>query len=76
MGPVLVSPLVIWIIIFDLTSILSKYKHKLQIDIKLKIGNQADEKAKNHGYILTSGSAPTKDMETHPLPPILIRVYG
>ena len=63
-SPVLVSPPVIWTIIFGLTSILSKYKHKFQIDIKmiyikLKIDNQADEKAKNHGYILTSGSVPT-----------------
>ena len=49
MDPVLVSPLVIWIIIFGLTSILSKYEHKFQIDvkmtyIKLKIDNQVDEK--------------------------------
>ena len=41
----LVSLLVIWIIIFGLTSILSKYEYKFQIDvkiiyIKLKINNQ------------------------------------
>ena len=81
MGPVLVYPPVIRIIIFGLTSIFSKYEHKFQIDtkiiyIKLKIDNQADEKAKNHGYILTSGSVPTKDMQTHPLPSVLICVYG
>ena len=34
-GPVLVSPPVIWNIIFGLTSILSKYEHKFQIDIKM-----------------------------------------
>ena len=49
MGPVLVSPPVIWINIFDLTSILSKYEHKFQMDvkmiyIKLKIDNQVDER--------------------------------
>ena len=80
MGPVLVSPPVICIIIFGSTSILSKYKHKFQIDIKmiyikLEIDNKADEKAKIHGYILTSGSVPTKDMQTRCRPSVLIRVY-
>ena len=64
MGPALDSPPVIWIIIFGLISILSKYEHKFQIDIKMiyikqKIDNEADEKAKNHGYTLTSGSVLT-----------------
>ena len=35
MGSVKVFPPVIWIISFYLTSILPKYEHKLQIDIKM-----------------------------------------
>ena len=35
MDPMLISQQVIWIIIFGLTPILSKYEHKFQRDIKM-----------------------------------------